>query len=506
MRLVRSVSGVSARREASLALVALVSVGAGACGPGLKDDAVTQTEPILGGAADTTDDAVMALVHQMGTTGSEACSGTTIAKVGASGIFLTAGHCVVGTDGMGHITTPLTVAAPSDLYVLPGPDWVTSLKTGLYFGVTDVMTHPQYDGNVNSPFDIALVRYVGTTATTPVIPALAPAEDKLAVGSTITIVGFGKTETNTMNSQRREVDRVVQTLAAQQFVYGQTDLKGACQGDSGGPALVQTTGGVRVAGVTSFGDPNCTMLGGSVRVSSLSTFIQAFIDAAPKALDCGECTLAAVGPGNACVSQGATCGDMTSPCGQFLVCVDACQTQACVTSCRGRFGLGATAYDAMITCQCGNACTGVCATNPLCAPTSCGGLTDPRPACGACLQTQCCAEATACAAEATCSSCTARATTACRTDTAFSKLNTCLATCAACAASTPDAGTTTPDAGAPADAGPPPVAGKSGCACSAGGPASGTTSLGSGLLLAALLVGARRPRRVRRLPPVHRGT
>jgi MYXO-CTERM domain-containing protein len=493
----------------------------GACGPMQATDLSTSTEEsiheILGGTVDTTTEAVQALVHTMNASSSNVCTGTTIAKVGASGIFLTAAHCVAVTDGMGRLAVPLKIAAPNELFIVPGPDWDASLAQGLYYGVVDVQAHPSFDGNVRSPYDIAVVRYVGTIATSPVIPAITPEEDKLAVGSPITLVGFGKTEMTGANSQRRRVDRPIEQLTSQQFTYDQRDSKGACQGDSGGPALVQTPGGLRVAGVTSFGDPDCTTAGASVRVSPYTSFIQSFVSKAPAMLDCPECTLAVVGPGNPCVASSATCSNPDTSCGKYLACAAACTTQSCVNTCGTRQAAGAAAYNDMLKCQCGNACKTICASNPTCVavgggtttptmptmPTTpkpggpaCGGLTDARPDCASCIKSTCCGEASACAADAACAACLTSSTVACSSNAAFSNLTTCLATCPACSGSAPQL---PPDGGA---AGAPPGQtggggiggdGGGGCGCSAGGPAP-VTSLAP--LAAFALLFARR-RRVR---------
>ena len=152
------------------------------CGQ-LPPNAETSQAPIFGGTPDTIHGAVMALIDQMSMTNSSACSGTTIALSGASGIFLTAAHCVVANDGMGHVTTPITVSTPDKLFVVPGPDWVTSVGAGLYYGVGQVVVHPQYDGAVDSPYDVALVRFLGAVPAQPVIPMLTPEEDNLMVGS-----------------------------------------------------------------------------------------------------------------------------------------------------------------------------------------------------------------------------------------------------------------------------------------------------------------------------------
>jgi hypothetical protein len=394
---------------------------------------------------------------------------------------------------------------------VPGPDWVTSLGHGLYYGVVEVKAHPMFDGTIMSPFDIAVVRYVGTTAASPVIPAITPEEDKLTVGSTITLVGFGKTETDDMthmNAQRRKVDRTIETLVAQQFVYDQQDGKGACQGDSGGPAFFKTPAGPRVAGVTSFGDSNCTTRGASVRVSAFSSFIQSVVSGAPATLDCPECTLAAVGPGNPCVSQSAACSDSTMACGKYLDCAAACTTQSCVNTCGSRQQAGATAYNEMLKCQCGNACKALCATNATCVAigggtsmppvtpttpggTACGGLTDTHPDCASCIKSTCCGEASACAADATCAACLGSPSSTCAANSPFSNLTTCLGTCPACSGASPQL---------PSDggAGPGVTGGGSGGGCSVGGDAVMLTPLAALAFLAtAATLLARRRRRPR---------
>jgi secreted trypsin-like serine protease len=439
--------------RASVALAACLTLGS--CGQ-LPAQSESVRSPIFGGTPDTTHDAVMALLDQLTATTSSACSGTTIALSGASGIFLTAAHCVVANDGMGHVTTPIKVASVADVFVVPGPDWQLSVKNGLYYGVGQIAVHPMYDGNVNSPFDIALVRFLGAATAQPVIPALAPTEDKLAVGSQIDVVGFGKTQTNDMNSTRMQVPRTIQSITSNQFLYDQTDMKGACQGDSGGPALVDTPNGTRVGGITSFGDPDCVKEGASVRVSPFVTsFIQTFISGAPKTLTCNDCSLASVAPGNTCASASAACATTGTACGAFLTCAGMCTTSTCIATCRRNNAAGAQAYDAVVACQC-NACKSVCSNTVACGGTGtgitggagaggtgtgtagssggtfmCQDFTDPNAACQTCKQGACCSEAIACATDATCSACLNDPSSAnnCVLDLSYSKMTQCLSTC-----------------------------------------------------------------------------
>jgi hypothetical protein len=198
---------------------------------------------------------------------------------------------------------------------------------------------------------------------------MTPADDNLALGTALTIIGFGETAANTANSQRYEVARSIETITNNQFLYSQTDNKGACEGDSGGPAIAQTSSGPRVAGITSFGDPTCNMVGASVRISPVYAFISAFIAAAPKTLSCDECSVASVAPGNSCVNQGLLCGQGSSPCGKLIACLDACQNDACATQCASANPQGASQYNDVVTCQCGGMCQTACANLQACGGT-----------------------------------------------------------------------------------------------------------------------------------------
>jgi secreted trypsin-like serine protease len=112
-----------------------------------------------------------------------------------------------------------------------------------------------------------------------VIEPLSSSEDQLDVADELLLVGFGQTELDEGNTQRRSVERQVEVLDAELVVYSQEDGKGACFGDSGGPVLVTVGGRERVAGVISGGvdsiaDGCSGGLGVSMRVSAYESFIQ----------------------------------------------------------------------------------------------------------------------------------------------------------------------------------------------------------------------------------------
>jgi len=441
----------------ALCAVLLCAGAAGGCSApdsGLEADLASRRDPIYGGTLDTTHDAVVALVR-FGRTTIGSCSATIIAKQAGSGILLTAAHCVLEIDANEQVIVPIKVVSPASLIVLPGADYQTAFNSAKAYYVAEITVHPQYDGNTQNPYDLALVRYVGATDATPTIAPLSLAEDKLAVASPFTLVGFGRTETNSNNSQRRKVDKVVASLNARQISYDQRDGKGSCQGDSGGPALVQTPGGERIAGVTSYGDFDCLTEGVSVRVSADSTFIQNVLSSIPKALTCDECRTGSIGPDDKCFAAWQPCTIDGSPCSRFLECANNCQSSACYDACVSNNPAGAKVRDALAECQCSTACATECAHDSSCGKPSCGGLTVPGALCTSCIQQSCCTEAEACGTDTACAACFGQAGPQCMTNPLYNGLIGCLGRCSANPCKIAGA------AGPAVDAGATPVGGAS---------------------------------------------
>ncbi|HTV17378.1 MAG TPA: trypsin-like serine protease [Polyangiaceae bacterium] len=224
-------------------------------------------QPILGGTLDTEHSAVMLLAHRSGFV----CTGTVIHVAAQMGYLLTAAHCVTEEDDERE-TVPLRA---TDFMVIPGDDFAESLTA---FGVNQVAVEPRYEGGF-AQHDIAIVRFSFGNAPPPsVIPPLLGEDDTLDVADPLMLVGFGQTETDEANTQRRQVERRIDDLDAELLVYTQADARGTCFGDSGGPGLVDVDGGERVAAVISGGVDNedNTCIGGfgvSTRVSGYEDFI-----------------------------------------------------------------------------------------------------------------------------------------------------------------------------------------------------------------------------------------
>lgn len=248
-------------------------------------DTGTVAEPIINGAVDTTHGAVVAVLN---TTQGFSCSGTVIAVDGTTAVVLTAAHC-----------------APADV-VLTGDDYASPTAS---YAVTDILVHPGYNDQ-NFLFDYSLMRIAGVPADLPSIPALTPAEDTLASGAPLTLVGYGVTSTSDPNNTiRHHFAATADQLTVTSITFSNAS-GGTCAGDSGGPAL--TTGTERVAGVTSFGDVSCSTFASDGRVSNVyDTFIAPYLTGTP-AVDAAPPPDAATGrdaPGNPDDGGGGGCCD-----------------------------------------------------------------------------------------------------------------------------------------------------------------------------------------------------
>jgi secreted trypsin-like serine protease len=288
----------------------------------IEENTRPATQPILNGdpASRSEHQAVVSL-HQRVVKGKKFdqvqsnifCSGTLIAP----DVVMSAAHCLQGE-------TPKSVA----VYV--GNDPTIDLAAHVYL-VSEVAVHPGYS-SFSLQNDIALVRLAApVTETIPV--AHLSASEALGtgdIGSLLNFAGFGETENGTYDL-RLQADGTLEGFGcghatcsdggdpATQIWYqqdasanGGTET-GPCYGDSGGPAFAYLGPGTydnpRVAGITSYGDANCTVYGVSTKVDAYTTFIDDFIaggsgGGGEGGSDPGGCTDGQVG--DSC-STGADC-------------------------------------------------------------------------------------------------------------------------------------------------------------------------------------------------------
>ncbi|KYF57616.1 hypothetical protein BE08_35130 [Sorangium cellulosum] len=204
-----------------------------------------------GARADNTRTAVVSLHQERAR-----CSGTIVRRSaeGDKVHVLTAAHCCSESSPPKEVRVGFDYHDPS--LVLP---------------VDSFQSHPCYGSRrlpINLDYDICVVtaRSAGSLNVRPI--PLASAPDDLAVGDSVTLVGYGSTPA--ANTIRRKVEASVSEIAPLTIMIDQTGERGGvCAGDSGGPALIQQGGVEVVAGVISFapGSELCDLLGGIGRVA-----------------------------------------------------------------------------------------------------------------------------------------------------------------------------------------------------------------------------------------------
>ncbi len=213
-----------------------------ACTAGAPLDLGATESPLIHGTRETAMPSVVLVLQTGTTTGSGGlCTGTVIGPYAV----LTAKHCVFSESG-GRYTAVPTV----EFLVVVGSDLNDRASIVDTFGVVEVRTTPgsAIDTDINNGDDLAvllLTRNVGTPAY-----GLAPAVP--AVGSTVTVVGYGRTRTGAADPADSGVKyRAAMNVSQASARLIETDGPAwTCQGDSGGPLFDAS---MRVAGITSFG-------------------------------------------------------------------------------------------------------------------------------------------------------------------------------------------------------------------------------------------------------------
>ncbi len=200
---------------------------------GTTERTSSASQAVIGGSADTSDLAVVALVQA--STGN-LCSGTLVAPT----LVLTAAHCVKGIQA-------------SDLQVLLGPTTASPTQT---VAVTSAVAYPTYDSEddgIPGGVDLGFVTLASALSVTPVTIRTDTTDAELT-GADVTVVGFGVDDgtDNSGSGTRRSVTLSVSKLCSRFFQAGGEDAN-ACVGDSGGAVLL----GGQLVGTVSGGNNGC---------------------------------------------------------------------------------------------------------------------------------------------------------------------------------------------------------------------------------------------------------
>jgi len=284
-----------------LVLVGALAFVLVACGDEAWDYKTTG-RPIVYGTSDTNPAHMATVALTQSSNGGFFCSGTLISDT----VVLTAGHCL---------------AAYSRPYVFFGN---SVRQSGDYRASAQGVIHPNYNGqSITNDIAIVVLASPAPSDITPIpyLPSnlgLSSADEGV---TTVDFSGFGVDENNN-SGVKLHVEDVIDVVCdssggcdgyANNKTFGYDQRPGGpCSGDSGGPAYVMRNGREYVAGVTSYGDQNCSQFGASTTVDRFADWISGYVASE----DCGN-GVDDDGDGQ------VDCAD--SDCGGVASCPDTCE-------------------------------------------------------------------------------------------------------------------------------------------------------------------------------------
>lgn len=264
----------------------------------ISDETEPSSQPIVNGAAaDAPRHRAVAAVLTQKDGAIYLCSAALI----SGDTLVTAAHCF--EDGKDD---PSSIRVRFDDFPKTGsgePDWSAAYADPANHRASAVWVNPDYRAGTLTQ-DIAMVRLAQPECAIAPVPALTDGS-VLTPGRKVNFAGFGldnypnepASDPNTPTSgSKLQVDGVIGGTNnpcdtgngsftclngnGDQVWYAEERGSGVCSGDSGGPMFVDIgNGDWRLAGVTSYGDENCSVFGVSTRTDAFASQIAAFVAA-----------------------------------------------------------------------------------------------------------------------------------------------------------------------------------------------------------------------------------
>lgn len=158
-----------------------------------------------------------------------------------------------------------------------------SVAEGERISITEVIIHPEYDGNIGSA-DLALLRLSQPSTRTVVSLDLAADGNVEARALQVTVIGWGQYEQGKADALRQVALPLISHPYCQAIYSEVTDGmvcagydnggKNACFGDSGGPLMIPTAAapGWKQVGIVSWGPYSCGSPGRPAVYTRISTY------------------------------------------------------------------------------------------------------------------------------------------------------------------------------------------------------------------------------------------
>ncbi len=281
------------------------------------------------------------------------CTATLIAE----DVVLTAAHCVAD-----EVTRVIESAA--DVRFAMGADMGS--KDGVV-NVSQVVVHTGFVVPMTgAAHDVALL--ILSEPATNEVPSVVPIEPNCnavsLAGQDVQNVGYGCTDGDCYdyNDERLWVVQDVASATSSDFVVDGHGVSGVCFGDSGGPALWTVPEmGIRVMGVLSWGDPDCTHQDHFTATNNECDFIDDHVDLTP-VVSCvdidplGECS------GNLLTyCLGDTMYNVDCAANDRVCGTDSTGQKGCLDSCMGETSDGRCDGQNAVWCEGGQVRTRRCA-------------------------------------------------------------------------------------------------------------------------------------------------